>query len=394
MKLGETLRKFRLDVGYSEKYVARRLGVSEETLQAIEADEEDIDAEAITIFSELYGIEPEKFWDGELDESTTDTMRLLFLRGRGVELPERTRAAIAKTFLVARQYQELGEMLGRPSSYERLRRYYRHEGEYQGLGEPWQKGEELALRVRQDLQLGDEPVRSIRRLAEDGLGILVINTNLRLKEIAACSFSNPRCGPVIVVNHAGANAGPWRWRFTVAHELCHVLFDELSQQELGSMTSYKDQEEGAEDAVEKRANSFAITLLAPKDPLRNHLTKNRKLPLASQLRALMEGWGINFKAARYRMLHLQWAEKNDLEAVSGVDTMESPGWMNAETVLLDSLFPCPSVPPERRGSFALRAVEAHLQGVVSRNRLVGLLEAAPDDPLDQLVALVDELRRR
>jgi Zn-dependent peptidase ImmA (M78 family)/transcriptional regulator with XRE-family HTH domain len=395
MDLGPILKKFRNDLGYTEAYVARRLEVAVDDLRAIESGQATPDSKSLSIFSELYGIELERLWAQDVDSGDSETLRLLFLRNKGIELPEHTRAAIARAALVARQYVELGEMLGCPSSYENLRKNYRHEGVYQGAGQPWEIGEELGLRLRDDLQLGQDPVRSIRELAQNKLGVLIISTNLRSPAVAACSFANRRTGPVVVVNQAGENSRPWRWRFTVAHEICHLLFDELSQEELGSVTGYRDQEEDeSADAVEKRANSFAITLLAPKDGLRNFLTGMKGKSLATQTRRIMERWGINFKAACYRLKHIDWATTQDIEKIKGVGTMESDDWLTAESDQLDSIFPCPSVPDERRGEFARRVVRAFTANVISRNRLISLLEAAPDDPLDQLVSLVKEIERQ
>ncbi|MBN2493253.1 MAG: ImmA/IrrE family metallo-endopeptidase [Deltaproteobacteria bacterium] len=388
------MSRFREDLGYTEAYVAHRLDVGVEDLRAIETGRTDPDSRALSVFSDLYGIELERLWTQDVEQSDSETLRLLFLRKQGPALAGRTRAAIARASLIARQFVELGGLLGAPSSYARLRESYRHEGEYQGLGQPWEIGEELGLRLRGDLELGREPVRSIRQLAEGQLGVLIISANIRSSDVAACSFSNERTGPVVVLNTAGENSRPWRWRFTVAHEICHLLFDELSQTELGSITGYQDQEEdAAADAVEKRANSFAISLLAPKEALRAQLSGMQSMGLSGQVRALMEMWGINFKAARLRMLHMGWASVQELEELSGVETMESEEWLTAEADLLDTFFPCPSVPEERRGAFARRVVRAYAAGAVSRNRLVSLLEASPDDALDQLVSLVAELDR-
>jgi transcriptional regulator with XRE-family HTH domain len=407
MVIGSTLRKIRGDLGYEEAYVARRLGVDVVYLQAIETGRRALDSKSLSVFSDLYGLDLDRLWTQEVDPGDSEALRLLFLRNTGVSLPERTREAIARASLIAKQYVELGNLLDMPSAYRHLRSGYRHEGEYQGVDQTWRIGEDLGLRVRDDLDLGREPIRSIRELAEKRLGLLIVHANLRSSNVAACSFSNERTGPVVVVNLAGENSRPWRWRFTVAHEICHILFDELSQTELGSITGYSDQEDDEfSDAIEKRANSFAITLLAPKDGVRRHLSEmhstdlapsvasdGTKTDLAGQVRALMDRWGLNFKAARYRMQHVDRASRPTLDSLTGVDTKESDVWLTAEEDPLDTFFPCPTVPEDRRGAFARRVVQAFAAGTISQNRLVSLLEVAPDDPLDQLVSLVDELDR-
>lgn len=392
MAIGATLKKIRTDLGYEESYVARRMGADIDALRAIEAGRKDPDSSALSVFSDLYGVEPDRLWTQEVNPADSEALRLLFRRKTSVALPERTREAIAHASLIARQYVDLGNMLGIPSAYQKLRDCYRHEGEYEGAGKTWKIGEDLGLRVREDLGLGLGPVKSVRELAEEDLGVLIIHSNLRSSDVAACSFSSERTGPVVVVNRAGENARPWRWRFTVAHEICHVLFDELSQTDLGAITGYSDhEEETSSDAVEQRANSFAITLLAPKDGVLDHLRRMEATALPEQVRGLMVEWGINFKAARYRLQHVGWAPKSELHSLAGVETKEPEEWRTAEADLLDTFFPCPSVPEDRRGAFARRVVHAYSSELISRNRLVSLLEAAPDDPLDQLVELVNEL---
>jgi hypothetical protein len=195
------------------------------------------------------------------------------------------------------------------------------------------------------------------------------------------------------MNAGGKNARPWRWRFTVAHELCHLLFDELAQTALGAVTRYADQDEHASVAVEQRANSFSITLLAPKQAVRNLLLQAGCRPLGEELRDVMTTFGINFKAARYRVQHCDWAKEDDLFRVEGVDTSEPHEWRHAELDWLDVYYPCPSVPPDRRGQFSRRVMRAYAGGAVSRSHAISLLEAAPDDDLDQLAQLVQETRQ-
>lgn len=391
MTLGPTLRRLSGDLGYEPSYVARRLGTTAERLEAMEAGAVEPDANELAIFAELFGVSEQSLWVGEIRGDEGEMLRLLFrARPDMAPLAPRTRAAIARAAGIARQYTELGRLLGLRDAYQELRQQYRHEGDYSLSGPPWVRGEELALHLRANLGLGDNPLRSVRHLAVEQLGAFIVTSDLRSSDIAACSFSSPETGPTIVTNVGGKNSRPWRWRFTVAHELCHLLFDELAQTALGAVTRYADQDEQVSDAVEQRANSFSITLLAPKQAVRNLLLQYGRRSLGEELRHIMTTFGINFKAARYRARHTDWATEAELSRVEGVDTSEPHEWRHAEPDWLDVYYPCPSVPMDRRGQFSRRVMQAYTSGVISRGHAISLLEAAPDDDLDQLAQLVRE----
>ncbi len=78
--------------------------------------------------------------------------------------------------------------------------------------------------------------------------------------LAAC-VGSPQFAPLIAVNLACDDArGPSGRRITLAHELCHLLFDR------SRLRSFARFEGGAADSdrlMEMRANAFAVELLAP-----------------------------------------------------------------------------------------------------------------------------------
>ena len=73
------------------------------------------------------------------------------------------------------------------------------------------------------------------------------------------SIAGPRHRPGIIVNsnHA-ANGHPSGYRFTLAHELCHLLFDREAGRRLAIASG-----PWAPRDVERRANAFAAMLLMP-----------------------------------------------------------------------------------------------------------------------------------
>lgn len=85
--------------------------------------------------------------------------------------------------------------------------------------------EHEASYLRRELQLGNEPIVSMRKLLSERLGIrLFFTTPDELpQEIDGASTSEPR--PAILVNLVGGGTCWWRTRMTLAHELAHLLFD-------------------------------------------------------------------------------------------------------------------------------------------------------------------------
>lgn len=129
---------------------------------------------------------------------------------------------------------------------------------------PWASGYGLA----EDL-LQDEP--SLFREGSIDVEGFLRQTNVAVEDISisddgvrAVSFASPSHQPTVLVNsrwegnrHGGAR------RFTIAHELCHLLHDRTYGAQLAVASG-----PWAPLALEQRANAFAAMLLMPPDLLR------------------------------------------------------------------------------------------------------------------------------
>ena len=91
------------------------------------------------------------------------------------------------------------------------------------------------------------------------LGIKVIDLELSDEDIRGVSIAGQDHRPGIVVNTLHhRNAHPFGLRFTLAHELCHVLFDREEGRRLAVASG-----PWAPRSIEQRANAFAAMLLMP-----------------------------------------------------------------------------------------------------------------------------------
>lgn len=101
----------------------------------------------------------------------------------------------------------------------------------------------------------DEPVKNIISLLEQN-GIIIYEID-EIEKFDGVSFITDKGFPVIIVNKNFTND---RKRFTIAHELGHIL---LHNENLYPISSYRDKE--------KEANIFASEFLMPENEIKNSL---------------------------------------------------------------------------------------------------------------------------
>ena len=125
---------------------------------------------------------------------------------------------------------------------------------------PWSQGYDLATTLHEDLDMRfarGACVDIVGMLTE--LGIEVIDLGLSDKDIRGVSIAGQDHRSGIVVNTLyHRNAHPFGLRFTLAHELCHVLFDREEGRRLAVASG-----PWAPRSIEQRANAFAAMLLMP-----------------------------------------------------------------------------------------------------------------------------------
>lgn len=222
----------------------------------------------------------------------------------------------------------------------------------------WLHGQYLARQTRQQLGLGANPIKSMRELIE-GLGIPVVQLSM-LKRIAGATIAVNRVRG-IVANLAGDNSNPKVRRFTLAHELGHLLWDPPAQLRSLRVDLYDEIEalsarpEGL-DPVESRANGFAIELLAPAAEVVEIYGNLGKADEA--VSEVMSKFGISFTAAQH---HVRNSVRNvlgrNLTFSTSVSTKDiSPNTWNA--VEDPAYFPIKETRDSRRGDFAREVVKA------------------------------------
>lgn len=121
----------------------------------------------------------------------------------------------------------------------------------------WEQGYDLAESLHDVLDLTGEwvDVRSLIRR----LGIHQLWRDLNDTSIRGCSIVGPQHKPTVVINKSWRySASPPGVRFTLAHELCHLLYDRSHGKRLAIASG-----PWAPRSIEKRANAFAAMFLMP-----------------------------------------------------------------------------------------------------------------------------------
>ena len=174
---------------------------------------------------------------------------------------------------------------------------------------PWAQGYDLAEEVHEHFEgafkQGDDV--DLAGLIE-ALGVRVETLRLSDTKVRGVSIAGPKHSPGIFVNerHPSNDREAGR-RFTLAHELCHLLFDRERGRPLAVASG-----PWAPQAIEKRANAFAAMLLMP--------TSLVKRALAALPVAVATTEGVDEVAKRLRVGRLPVL--NHLADLGFVDDMD------------------------------------------------------------------------
>ena len=242
--------------------------------------------------------------------------------------------------------------------------------DYYGSGETpaWKVGYNLAEDARTTLGLGESPIRSMRELVEERLGIPVVQVDINQRIAGATVVTvdeEGRGARGVVLNTAGDNENVWIRRATLAHELGHLLFDPNDQLKNVRVDPYDQSQADPEaqdvDYVEQRANAFAIAFLAPLDQVKR-LTPH---PFSREsVVNVMHTFGISRTAAKYHICNAHYLRNE----VPHFELNETPSdELRAAENFTADFFPLENTSLQRRGRFAGLVARAVDEGYISEH---------------------------
>jgi Zn-dependent peptidase ImmA (M78 family) len=123
---------------------------------------------------------------------------------------------------------------------------------------PYEEGYDLAEEVREEIGVpAEERDVNVHRVLDD-LGIKIEEVSLDTDSVRGIAIAGPNFSPAILVNKNSVfNRSKGGRKFTLAHELCHILFDRTRAKKLSHVSGT-----WTAPRTEKRANAFAAMFLA------------------------------------------------------------------------------------------------------------------------------------
>lgn len=151
---------------------------------------------------------------------------------------------------------------------------------------------DLADAIRREYGLGSGPIRNIKRLLEQDMGVLVFG--LPLDGVSGMSWWHPRAGPAVLVNR---NDSLGRQNWTLAHELAHLLRTDAVVICDTAHVNYDEPREHSADA-------FAAQFLLPWEDLTRYIEREELLRLLREdeaLNRIARRYGVSREAAARRL---------------------------------------------------------------------------------------------
>lgn len=153
--------------------------------------------------------------------------------------------------------------------------------------------EQIAQKLRRFWQMPDGPVEDLSGWVEDA-GIVVIECDFENASIAGVSYSIPDLPKCIFLAQGMV---PDRWRFSLAHELGHIVMHQLPRP--------------IDQDLEEEANRFAAEFLMPATDIKRELSRG-KISL-DRLALLKPKWKVAISALLYRAQQLNSINKNQAQ---------------------------------------------------------------------------------
>jgi Zn-dependent peptidase ImmA (M78 family) len=156
--------------------------------------------------------------------------------------------------------ERLADLYAPGGESEELERVQQDVPVHDSVEPPWEQGQRLADEVLQELSLldGDADAVDVEQVLAQ-LGVRRDEIALQDKHVRGVAIAGPDHSPTVLSNRSHPTYEyPSGQRFTLAHELCHILFDRAYGRRLALASG-----PWAPRDVEKRANAFAAMLLMP-----------------------------------------------------------------------------------------------------------------------------------
>lgn len=172
----------------------------------------------------------------------------------------------------------------------------------------WRHGYELALQLRGKLDLGYGPIEIEDVVADFGISVRAIAVSD--PGVRAISFHDEGLTPTILINeHSPRTRRKWARAATVAHELCHLVFDDRLGRAVGVSSG-----PWAPVRFEQRANAFAVMFLMP-EPEVSEVFEHSRGHLNQRIKMVARHFGASFRATVQHLSNLMLIERYERDSL-------------------------------------------------------------------------------
>lgn len=158
------------------------------------------------------------------------------------------------------------------------------------------------------------------------------------------------------------------WRFALAHEICHVLFDttqNLKSLRISKTSKVFDYDDT--DYVEKRANAFAAELLLPKAAIKRIFINQ------DDIVSYISNYGIGIKATKSHLKNRGLKDFNEIYVGKKIDISR---WTAKE---LDQTSSFNNIIPLRILYLAKEVISSEKKGIISKQNALNILSISEEE---------------
>lgn len=287
-QLGTRIGRARERAGLSQAELGTRVELTQSAISRIESAERGVDSLELSAIADALDVSVLELLESE---PVAEELRVAARLDEATE-PATVDRALNRVLDVVRLERLLDE-LGEPERVSQPRT----ELESPRGGAAIQQGQRFAERVRKLWSLGDDPLGpNLFSLIEDRSGLGIALEPLQERIAGLCARIDDLG---IALIDSSAIVG--RQRFTVAHELCHLLLGDGAQ-------VIVDERLTGQSLVEMRANAFAAHFLMPAKAVRRYLRErdvNEEVAVELQYT-----FGVSLDALLWHLVNLDLISEN------------------------------------------------------------------------------------
>lgn len=299
---GTLIAELRTAAHLDSHELAEAAGIEAAALEAYERQGKGLSLSAVTRIARFFGVEPVALLRAEA--GVEDSLRVHFNQSGPHDFYLDDQQVLAGSMQRARSLLEVNQIL---SDVEDLRG--RLIPEPVG-GTPHEDGYRLARKVRALLKNETGLLANLGSLLEVSFSICVSDAELRQERIQAVSMKQRDGVASIVLNSSNKGFGSLMWRrVNLAHELCHILFDE-PRSGFDLVADYGEPGRCFSDGStpnEQRAKAFAAELLIPLAGLEQILGSpyqaNKETTALLRIRDVRESFHTTYEVALYQLIN-------------------------------------------------------------------------------------------